>query len=61
MRTIDQSGVGTTRLDRRDVLRRSAAGLAMPAALATAGLPAGEAVARVDRQRTRNEQDGTEA
>ena len=46
MRTVDQSGVGTTRLDRRDVLRRSAAALAMPAALAAAGVPAGEAAAR---------------
>jgi CubicO group peptidase (beta-lactamase class C family) len=38
--------LGTARLDRRDMLRRSAMGLAVPAALATAGLTRDQAVAQ---------------
>ena len=44
MGTTIRSDLGTTRLDRRDVLRRSAVGLALPAALgATAAARTGAA------------------
>ena len=46
MGTTTRSDLGTTRLDRRGVLRRSAAGLALPAALAAVGVAPGEAGAR---------------